>query len=69
MNVADIHHYILISEVDAVAVEYGYFKNLHHEFDETPLTALFVGVGFSEAQAFIIHYTKVITDYDCHEVG
>lgn len=33
-------------------------KNLHNEF-ETPVTVLFVGVGFSESQAFVVEYSKV----------
>lgn len=45
--------------MDAVALEYGYFRNLHNEFDAAPLVVLFVGVGFSEAQAFTVKYTKV----------
>ena len=45
--------------MDAVALEYVYFRNLHNEFDAAPMVVLFVGVGFSEAQAFAVKYSKV----------
>ena len=54
MNVTD---YILIDEVDAVAVDYGYYKSLYKEFS-TPVTVLFVGVGFSAAQAYAIEFSN-----------
>ncbi|KAK8810907.1 hypothetical protein WA556_003990 [Blastocystis sp. ATCC 50177/Nand II] len=56
--VSGITEYILIQEPDAVAVEYGYYLNLSHQFDEKPMTVLFVGVGYSASQAFVVQYTK-----------
>lgn len=58
LHVSQITDYVLIRETDAIAIEYGYMKNLHNEF-ETPVTVLFVGVGFSESQAFVVEYSKV----------
>lgn len=65
MVVSQITDYVLIREADAIAIEYGYMKNLHNEF-ETPVTVLFVGVGFSEAQAFVVEYSKVGYCYGYH---
>lgn len=66
MQVAGIAEYTLIYEPDAVAIEYGYYKNLSKEFDAKPLTVLFVGVGFAASQAFIVQYTKVKTPMGCN---
>ena len=49
LNAVNVSDYILIDEVDAVAVDYGYYRSLYNEF-EKPVTVLFVGVGFSAAQ-------------------
>lgn len=65
MVVSQITDYVLIREADAIAVEYGYMRNLHNEF-EIPVTVLFVGVGFSEAQAFVVEYSKVCDCYCYH---
>ena len=59
----------MIQEPDAVAVEYGYYLNLSHQFDEKPMTVLFVGVGYSASQAFVVQYTKVVLPSCAHFAG
>lgn len=58
LAISGVKEYILIKEADAIAVEYGYERNLNNEF-ENPVTVLFVGVGFASSQAFVVQYTKV----------
>ena len=52
----NINDYILITEADAIALNYGYYKAINHQFD-TPKTVLFMGVGFMGAQLFIARFT------------
>ena len=42
LAISGVKEYILIKEADAIAVEYGYERNLNNEF-ENPVTVLFVG--------------------------
>ena len=56
--VAQVDNYILIREVDSMAVDYCYYKSLYHEFDDHPIVVLFIGVGFGESQAYAIEFTK-----------
>lgn len=48
----------MIHEVDSIAIDYGFYKDIYHEFDSKPSVVMFVGVGFSEAQAFAISFSK-----------
>ena len=57
LNAVNVSDYILIDEVDAVAVDYGYYRSLYNEF-EKPVTVLFMGVGFSAAQAYAVEFSK-----------
>ena len=50
---------MLIEEKDAIAIEYGYDKNLNHEFDEKKVTVLFIGVSFNAAECYAVTYSKV----------
>ena len=52
----NINDYILITEADAIALNYGYYKAINHQF-ATPKTVLFMGVGFMGAQLFIARFT------------
>ncbi|OAO18163.1 hypothetical protein AV274_0103 [Blastocystis sp. ATCC 50177/Nand II] len=58
LKITGINDYLFITEPEAIAVEYGYYKNLNKEFDTQPLTVLFVGVGFAAAQVFAVTYTQ-----------
>ena len=53
VNITD---YIIITEVDSIALNYGYYKAINHQLD-TPKTVLFMGVGFSHSQLFIVRFT------------
>ena len=55
---ASVSEYIMIREIDSVAVDYGFYKDIYHEFDSNPSVVLFVGVGYSEAQSFAVQFTK-----------
>ena len=48
----------MIREVDSVAVDYGFYKDIYHEFDSNPRVVLFVGVGYDEAQSFAVQFSK-----------
>ena len=48
----------MIREVDSVAVDYGFYKDIYHEFDSNPRVVLFVGIGYSEAQSFAVRFSK-----------
>ena len=65
LKITGINDYLFITEPEAIAVEYGYYKNLNKEFDTQPLTVLFVGVGFAAAQVFAVTYTQVCADDAC----
>lgn len=65
---AGITEYILIGEPEAVALEYGYYMNLSHQFDEKPMTVLFIGVGYAASQAFVVQYTKVFLSDDTYDL-
>lgn len=56
--VGQVENYILIKEMDSVAIDYSYYKSLYHEFDDHSLVVLFIGVGFSESQAYAIEFSE-----------
>ena len=58
LSVGQVDNYILIKEVDSMAVDYSYYKSLYHEFDTKPIVVLFIGVGFGESQAYAIEFSK-----------
>ena len=58
LKAVNIEIYILLYETDAIAINYGYFRNFHDEFNK-PVYILFVGVGFIESQAFVVRFSEV----------
>lgn len=67
LRVVNVNDYILIKEVDAIALNYGYSKAINNQLD-TPRTVLFMGVGFAATQLFIARFTA--TGYEiksCHK--
>ena len=59
LKAVNVDQYILISETDAAAISFGYFRDLNHEFDTAPTVVMFVGVGFVEAQVFVVRFSQV----------
>ena len=53
------NQFLFIRDRDAIAIDYGYAKNLNHEFDEKDVTVIFVGVSFAVAECYAVTYSKV----------
>jgi hypothetical protein len=47
-----------MKETDAIALNYGYFADLQGKFKDK-VQVLFIGIGFMEAQAFLVEYSQV----------
>ena len=60
---AKVNNYILVREIDSIAVEYAFYRSINREFDKEPRVVLFVGVGFAASQAYIVRFSK-----DCYEI-
>ena len=55
---AKVESYVLIREIDSIAIEYAFYRSINKEFDKESRVVLFVGVGFAAAQAYVVRFGK-----------
>lgn len=72
LKIAGIEEYILIHNIDSIALAYSYFKSLHKEFS-SPRTVLFVGMDFLAVEACVIRFSndsyEILSYESSNEVG
>lgn len=73
LTVSKVENYILIREIDSVAVDYAFYRSINHAFDSKPSSVLFLSVGFDASQAYIIEFSKdsyrIVSEVSSREVN
>ena len=64
--IANVNNYILIRDTESIAVAYSYYESLRHRFT-VPKVVLFVGIGFYEAEAFVVRFSNDSFDILAYE--